>query len=286
MSRVFGWLIALILGGLAVLGAACQEREQPPTSPAPSIGLGSPVGPPAGSPSGPPVSAASPRTDSSPARATPVNRPAGPVVSPSPAISPSPAGSPSPASPFIPAAQGEFGPIATYQPMIDLLPAEQRARLAPAIVTNAETRSPRRGAELHPMLVVAPEAAAIDGWPERAPPGQAPVDFTSLDPTRVYLNPAAAQVLGVTADDPIDFYLGVRPTQVRVERVLPADVLPRPEPTVYLALATAQVMLGRPDQVNAVLLDPDVAGGPLAAELPIVPLPADPAALAGRLAPR
>ena len=177
-------------------------------------------------------------------------------------------------------------PIATYRQMVDPLPAEQRTHLAPAIVTNAETRSPRRGAELHPVLVVAPEATTIDAWPASAPPGREPVDFTTLDPTRVYLNPAAAQALGVTADDPIDFYLGVRPTQVRVERVLPADVLPRPEPTVHLSLATAQVMLGRPDQVNAVLLDPDAAAGPLSAELPIVPLPADPAALAGRLAPR
>lgn len=209
-----------------------------------------------------------------PAPATATAAPAG-----SPARSPGPATTPTvdPAALFPPAGQAQFASRDSYEQIVAELPPDLRERPTPAIIAAGQARSVQLGAPLRPIFALAPDPNAL-------PPDSAARErLAALEPTGVYLNAIAARTLEAGPGDTLDIYLGVRPTEVLVKDVLPPEVLPQPHPTLYLTLDSAQILLGRPDQVNAVV----VAEGTNrpGAGIPVLPLPVDPARLAAELTP-
>lgn len=243
---------------------ACFDREPAPaaTSPTPaatSTAVPSPRAPATVLPEQP--------------TATATTAPAG-----SPNASPSPATTPTvdPAALFPMTGQAQFISRDSYEQVVAELPPDAREAQAPAIIAAGQARSVQPGAPLRPVFALAPDPGAL-------PPDSAARErLAALEPTGVYLNAIAARTLEAGPGEKLDLYLGVRPTEVLVKDVLPPDVLPQPHPTLYLTLDSAQILLGRPDQVNAVVAAGTNRPG---AGILVLPLPMDPARLAAALAP-
>lgn len=151
-------------------------------------------------------------------------------------------------------AAGEYFAIARFDTLAATAGLDGVAAFEPAIQSQATAVSPASGRARTGVNVIAlrPGAAVFDGFTDGA--GKA-TRLSDLQPGEVLVNAAGGLMLGLGADQEVVLRLvGEQDVSRRVRAVVRDGGLAGVQPAVILPLADMQEILGRPGQINQMLV--------------------------------
>jgi putative ABC transport system permease protein len=126
--------------------------------------------------------------------------------------------------------------------------------IAPAISEQVAVQAPAQRTNEPRVTVFATDPARIGAFGKIDSASRGAVFLSDLHAGEVYLNEHAAGELGVAANDEITVFAAASPVNLRVRDVVRYDGAGTDGSALLVPLATAQQLLGRPGQINSVLV--------------------------------